>query len=127
MGVNRHIARAETGRLARLGVTLFALIAFTLQSYTAQTHTHKWTQPGLAGIAAALDLDVPVKGKTPAKHDRNNCPLCQGVAHAGAFITPSEAAALAPTLSVQIIAVALDTAVALGAASHSWQSRGPPA
>lgn len=126
MRVNGHIARPETGRLWRLGVTFFALLAFALQSYTAQTHIHKWTQPGLAGIAAALDLGVPIKnGKAPAKQDQN-CPLCQGIAHAGAFLTPSAVAALAPTLSVQIIAIALDTALALQAVSHSWQSRGPP-
>jgi hypothetical protein len=107
-------------------VTLFALLAFALQSYTVQTHTHKWIEPGLAGIAAALDLDIPVKGKAPAKQDQN-CPLCQGIAHSGAYLTPSAAAAFAPTLSVQIIAIALDTALALDAASHSWQSRGPPA
>lgn len=127
MRVNGHIARLENGRLWRLGVTLFALLAFTLQGYTAQTHTHKWTQPGLAGIAAALDLAPPVKnGKAPAKQDQN-CPLCRGIAHAGAFLTPSAAAALAPTLSVQTIAIVLDTALALEAVSHSWQSRGPPA
>ncbi len=127
MRIDGHIARLESGRLWRLGVTLFALLAFALQSYVAQTHTHKWTQPGLTGLAIALDLDIPVKGKAPAKQDQNNCPLCQGIAHAGAFLTPAAAAALAPTLSVQIIALAPDTARAIDAVSHSWQSRGPPA
>jgi len=123
----RQIARVDTGRMWRLGVTLFALLAFALQSYTTQTHIHKPTLPGFAGIAAALDLDTPVKdGKAPVKQDQQNCPLCQGVFHAGAFISPSAAAALLPTLSVQIIAVALHVAVVFDAVSHNWQSRGPP-
>lgn len=124
----RHIARVETGRIWRLGVTLFALLAFALQSYTTQTHIHKPTLPGFAGIAAALDLGIPVKdSKAPAKQDQQNCPLCQSVAHAGAFISPSAAAVLAPTLSVQIIAAVLSVVVRFDTFSHDWQSRGPPA
>jgi hypothetical protein len=122
-----HIASVETRSIWRLGVTLFALLAFALQSYTAQTHIHKPALPGFAGIAAALDLNIPAKGgKTPAKQDQQNCPLCQGVAHAGAFLSPSAAAALAPTLSIQIISAVLDSAIRFDALSHSWQSRGPP-
>lgn len=124
----RHMAKVEAGRMWRLGVTLFALLAFALQSYTTQTHIHKPALPGWAGIAAALDLDVPVKnGKAPAKQDQQNCPLCQGVAHAGAFVSPTAAAALAPTLSVQIIAAVLGAAIRFDTLSHDWQSRGPPA
>ena len=127
MRTARHIARVEPGSIWRLGITLFALLAFALQSYTTQTHIHKPTQPGFAGIAAALDLNIPVKGsKTPAKQDQQNCPLCQGVAHAGAFIPASAAAALAPTLSIQIISAVLDSAIRFDALSHIWQSRGPP-
>lgn len=128
MRVGGHIARVETGRIWRLGVTLFALLAFALQSYTTQTHIHKPVLPGWAGIAAALDLNVPVKGdKAPTKQDQQNCPLCQGVAHAGAFVSPTAAAVLAPTLSVQIIATVLGTAISFDTLSHDWQSRGPPA
>jgi hypothetical protein len=127
MRAGSHMARVETGRIWRLGVTLFALLAFALQSYTTQTHIHKPVLPGLAGIAAALDLDVPVKGnKAPVKQDRQNCPLCQGVAHAGAFISPSAAAMLAPTLSIQTIATILDAELPFDRLSHDWQSRGPP-
>lgn len=127
MRSGRQIARVDTGRMWRLGVTLFALLAFALQSYTTQTHIHKPTLPGFAGIAAALDLDVPVKdSKAPVKQDQQNCPLCQGVAHAGAFVSPTAAAAALPTLSVQIIAVTLHIAAAFDAVSHGWQSRGPP-
>ena len=128
MRAGRHTARVENGRIWRLGVTLFALLAFALQSYTTETHIHKPALPGWAGIAAALDLDVPVKnGKAPAKQDQQNCPICQGVAHAGAFVSPAAAAALAPTLSVQIIAAVLDAALPFNTLSHDWQSRGPPA
>jgi hypothetical protein len=121
------MARGKTGRIGRLGVTLFALLAFALQSYTTQTHIHKPTLPGFAGIAAALDLDVRVKdGKAPVKQDQQNCPLCQGVAHAGAFVSPPAAAVPAPMLGVQIIAAVLSTAVRFDTLSHNWQSRGPP-
>jgi hypothetical protein len=126
--VSGHTASTEKSGVWRLGVTLLALLAFTLQSYTTQTHIHKPTLPGWAGIAAALDLDAPAKnGNGPIKQDQQNCPLCQGVAHAGAFVSPSAAAVLAPTLSVQIIAATLSTAVRFDALSHDWQSRGPPA
>ncbi|HVZ69965.1 MAG TPA: DUF2946 family protein [Rhizomicrobium sp.] len=110
----------------RLGVILFTLLAFAFQSFTTQTHIHKLSLSGIAGIAAALDIDAPSKnGKPPTKQDQN-CPLCQAVAHAGAFVSPSSAVSIVPTLSVQIIAISPDVAIAIDAVSHSWQSRGPP-
>lgn len=127
MPFDRQTAGIGTGRIWRLWVTLFTLLAFAFQSYSTQTHIHKPTLSGFAGIAAALDLDFPAKdGKAPVKQDQQNCPLCQGMAHAGAFISPSAAAALLPTLSVQIIAFATNVAIVFDAFSHDWQSRGPP-
>ena len=71
MRVNGNIARVGTGRVWRLGVTVFALLAFALQSYTTQTHMHKPATPGWGAIVAALDLTPPVKdGKTPIKQDQ---------------------------------------------------------
>jgi hypothetical protein len=126
VGFGKPIAKRSTGRLPRLAVTLFALLAFALQSYVTQTHIHKPAGPGFAAIAAALTIGAPIKDrKAPAKQDQN-CPLCQAVAHSGAFVSPSAAPTLLPTLSVQIIVIVADVALAFEALSHDWLSRGPP-
>ena len=69
----------------RLGVVLFALLAFALQSYTVQTHIH-FSAKLVASLNHAADAD---QSKTPAadhngdpakpaKGDPANCPICRG-------------------------------------------------
>jgi hypothetical protein len=111
--------RAKVGR-ARLAITLFALLAFALQGYVTQTHIH-------LTHAMSVTLGVPAEHeKYPSKDDPSNCPLCQEILHAGAFVTPSAAALLLPTFTVSTIALVIDTPIAITVLSHSWQGRAPP-
>jgi ABC-type arginine transport system permease subunit len=110
----------STGRLA---VTLFVLLAFTLQSYVTQIHIHgaSWSTAVTADMAK-----VPQPGKTPAGDDQGTCPLCQIIAHAGQFITPSAVAIALPALAALHVAIEKDTATVTHSTSHSWKSRAPP-
>jgi hypothetical protein len=117
----------------RLGVVLFALLAFALQSYTVQTHIH-FSAKLVASLNHAADAD---QSKTPAadhngdpakpaKGDPANCPICQAMANAGAYITPAPAILALPSLAHFTIAIFAVRSVAIRPLSHSWYGRAPP-
>jgi len=114
----------------RLAVTLLALLTFAFQSYATQTHIHKaGGLLGGLGLAAAADVKSGPQGKTdkyPGNQDPSNCPICQQMVHSGSFVTPSTLAALPPVLSISIIALRLEAAIATQPVSHSWHGRAPP-
>jgi hypothetical protein len=120
---------------ARLAVTLLALLAFALQSYVTQTHIHHASSAafGLTFESTAHPEDAAAKtpghsqDKYPANEDPSNCPLCQEILHAGAFVAPATLALFAPALSVSVIAIAPETAIVVRAVSHDWRGRAPPA
>jgi hypothetical protein len=120
---SKATARSPRTGAARLAITLFTLLAFTLQSYVAQIHIHgaSWntTQTVDAGTA-------PQPGKLPVTDDQNSCPICQVIAHAGQFVAPSAVAISRPALTAFHVTVDKDTAAVTTSASHSWKSRAPP-
>jgi len=109
--------------VSRLAITLFALLAFTLQSYVTQIHIHgaNW------GAASSVDAGkTPHPGKAPAGDDQSSCPICQVIAHSGQFITPSAIAIALPTLIAFYVFVDRDAPSLARSTSHSWNSRAPP-
>lgn len=108
------IAR-RPANLARLAITLFALFAFTLQSFVTQVHVH--------GTPVATTQSVKTSKGAP---EPANCPICQEMLHAGQYVMPSAANFL--PLSLVSVAVSTTTGIAAVAQSpsHSWNSRGPP-
>ncbi len=119
MARRRRIAKVSNGSTRlRLLVTLFALFAFSFQTYIGQIHIH------LAPDSAASQKHAP--DKFPANGDPANCPICQEVLHNGQFVTPSAASLLPPALIVSIVRVAAAIPVVARAISHGWRSRAPP-
>lgn len=122
--------------MARLLVTFVALFAFLAQSCITQSHFHLLLRSG-APLAAwdAAPSAAKVKlggaqdrdhGNIPAKDDPANCPICQQIMVAGAFVTPSVTAMATPVVAE---AAAYPTRTAFFFApdpSHSWQGRAPP-
>ena len=113
----RHRPKSRTVSAARLAVTLFALFAFTLQSFVAQVHMH--------GAPASVAAHAPAK-QQPAGNDQTTCPICQLIAHAGHVITPSVSVWAPLAIAVFAVAVTRDIAPAAETFSHGWQSRAPP-
>jgi hypothetical protein len=109
--------------VARLAITLIALLAFTLQSYVTQIHIHGaiWKTTSTLDAGKTQQPD-----KIPAGDDQNSCPICQVIAHAGQFVTPSVVVIALPTLAAFHIAVDKDTTIVMHSVSHSWKSRAPP-
>jgi hypothetical protein len=112
----------------RFIVALLTLLAFTSQSIVTQTHIH-----GAAHLASAVPLTVtghafhaPLPVKAPPADDQSNCPICQGLAHAGSYVTPSAAAVAVSTVATTFSILVIDTVWIAQTRSHAWQSRAPP-
>jgi hypothetical protein len=127
--ISRVWGRAPQGNRARLAITLFALLAFTLQSYVTQTHIHGLAHESFAGAAFAAGEDSGQKqkpGKLPANDDPANCPICQEILHTGFYVTPTTTTLLLPTVEASIAPIIIDIKMIVQAYSHSWKSRAPP-
>ena len=126
---SRVWGRARQGNGARLAITLFALLAFTLQTFVMQTHIHGMARVGIAPATLALDKSAAQgqrPDKFPAGNDPANCPICQEILHTGYYVTPSAAALPLPTVAVSIAPTVIDVMTVVAAHSHSWKSRAPP-
>ena len=121
---SQHIRAARPRGALRRALTLFALIAFGLQSYLIQTHIH-----GLPlSIVAASDQHHSSASpqKSPTDNGELKCPLCQDSVRAGNYLLPAAISALPPTHAVKAILTNAASLSASKAISHIWQSRGPP-
>ncbi len=109
-------------------MALFLLVAFSIQSYVAQTHIHG---------ALSIDRQVaayPATSVADARHDPGlpsddpaDCLLCQAVAHAHAFSVPILAALALPVQSVPAVAAPLVSRITVVRfIGHGWQQRAPP-
>jgi hypothetical protein len=112
--------RALLSRLA----ALFMLVAFTVQGLAVQIHIHG---DPLTALDHFTHVSAPAVPASQDPYDPANCPLCQELVHAGAYITPAVS-----DFVIILNAVAFAPAFALlpHAATerqHSWQSRAPPA
>jgi hypothetical protein len=115
-------------------VLAVAMLAFALQSYVTQTHIH-YASVQAFGLSSA-DVFTPVakdangkaipEKKSPANDDPANCPICQAVAHAGQFVTPTAIGFALPSETVVFIPLAIAALTARETASHNWQGRAPP-
>jgi hypothetical protein len=103
-------------------ITLFALLAFFVQSFALQTHIHPTPPAAIADTVAHTPAPPPVNNQDPV----DQCRLCQELVHAGAVITPS---ATVVTASLNIVAAIFAAAPAFAAdpvRAFNWQSRAPP-
>jgi hypothetical protein len=133
----------RSGKHARLGrsagvrslrqsaFVLFCLLAFGLQTFTAQTHIHvpggaDDLRLGGAGSYSSKDQAGTKGHPAPARDSRENCPLCQVAVHAGAFLTPSIWILEIPTHIAASSTLGERTDRMIDPASYIWRSRAPP-
>jgi hypothetical protein len=102
-------------------VTVFALLAFFLQSLTLQSHFHSPPQPAKAA-AAHIPASAPVRNQEPV----DQCRLCQELVHSGVFVVPSASYVLASLTLTLAVFTALPSALVSLTTSFAWQSRAPP-
>ena len=110
---------------ARRFVVFIAALAFALQSYITQTHIHDASQ-GLGGAVKIAATQSPAQGKAPLHDGRTDCPFCQAVIHAGAFVAAATPLLYLPFTLVETVALIFTARATSDAAAHDWQSRAPP-
>jgi hypothetical protein len=120
----------------RLAITLFVALTFVLQGYATQTHVHfsadrdtyvNISDGSIAKATKALPSQKGDHGKLPSKDDPANCPLCQQILVAGAFVSPTTVAVLLPTLLPLPAPIVFAASNLFRSISHSWRGRAPPA
>ncbi len=125
--------RRSGGRFAGLralwaAMLLLTLLAFGWQSFVAQAHRHAGEREGIS-LAQVVQAVVGTKaekgGQVPADTP-DNCPICQEIAHGGAYLLPTPILFQPPAAIVAWFAVTLLLALALRQQSHAWRSRAPP-
>jgi hypothetical protein len=121
--MTRSVSLVVKQPAARRYITLFALLAFFLQSFAVQSHVHPLDKP--ATVAAAVN-NIPAPVKTIDPVDLGSCRLCQELVHAGAFVAPSAFAVPASQSATAIVFAALPLLAGILAPAFAWQSRAPP-
>ena len=117
-------ARGSTNGL-RGFILVAALLAFLWQSFVVQTHIYSHFVQVSASAANethnAHDANNPATPQRPA-----NCPMCQELAQAGAYLLPAAILFSAPPSETNIAHIVSALHSVLARASHAWQSRAPP-
>ena len=113
-------------RARRFAIVFAMLLAVLWQSFVTQTHVH--ATPGAYTAAISDSAGAPTRlkaGETPSDQPAI-CPICQEVAHAGSYLSPT-AVALQPPVPVDLWRTATPAfSPTLRQRSHAWQSRAPP-
>lgn len=113
-------------RSRRFAIVFAMLLAILWQSFVTQTHVH--ANPGVYATAIPDSTGAPTRlkaGEAPSDQP-TTCPICQEVAHAGSYLSPT-AVALQPPLPAHLWRTVIPTpAPTLRQRSHAWQSRAPP-
>jgi hypothetical protein len=112
---------------ARPWATRFAaLLAVFLQAFILQTHVHAFAPVTAAGYErAADDVSAPVVETASHQELQASCALCQ--AQSGSRALAPTAQAIAVEQAGALVQQAPEIRRVALAASHSWQSRAPPA
>lgn len=120
----------------RLTAALLCLVAYTFQSFVAQTHVHAPSAPvpATAGYHAGVQADTPSlaarSSEDSTKHgrrdDSSSCPLCQIVLHGGAAPLSTFAISLPLQTAISVAPAEQAPPGAIVAVSFSWQGRAPP-
>ena len=113
-------------RARRFAIVCSMLLAILWQSFVTQTHIH--AEPGMYAVAIADSAGKPAQlkaGQAPSDLPAT-CPICQEIAHAGSYLSPT-IVAFQPPIPVGLWRyVAPSLAATLHQRSHAWQSRAPP-
>ncbi|HEX4079358.1 MAG TPA: hypothetical protein VHX61_10870 [Rhizomicrobium sp.] len=100
----------------------FTLVTFALAGYATQTHIHVPAELETAETSASH----PGHGNKPAD-DPAHCPLCQEYLLSGAYVVPAPIVLPLPAPAEFQAPRLVHELSFVGAVSHSWNSRGPPA
>jgi len=102
-------------------IAALLLLAFSFQSYVAQTHIHD-----IVGKSPAALVHHSGHDRAPVPNLPHACPFCQVLNHAGSFLVPDPSLVLPSPQWITLTVWHYDFARMAFAANHDWQSRAPP-
>jgi len=122
----RYAEATAFPRVRRFAIAFAMLLALLGQSFVTQTHIH--AEPRVYATAIADSAGAPPQLKTgQAPSDLPaTCPICQEIAHAGSYLSPTAVAFQPPIPAGVWREVTPSFAPSLRQRSHAWQSRAPP-
>jgi hypothetical protein len=120
--------RLKSSARAGLGHRLVAALifaAFLLQGFVTQTHMHTGSSaiPTTIHFASKALHHAPT---LPGSSDEANCPLCQAIVHAGAYIPPVVLDTLVRQRQSDTLPVVATRDARAAYYGYSEQPRGPP-
>lgn len=119
----RSVSLVQKSPVSRRLVTLFALLAFFIQSLALQTHVHSAPLPPASVVTAThTPAPAPLKNQDPI----DQCRLCQELVHSGVFISPSVTGIAASLNIAATVFAAAPSFAADPVRAFDWQSRAPP-
>ena len=134
--VHRIWATQSLASLGKLALAFVVLFAFLIQSFVTQTHVH-FSEQADASFAVSDAGATVAKSNTgepqqrdrrgvPSRDDPANCPFCQQIAVAGAFLSPFTAILQLPTEVGLLPQISAAVEATTQQVSHIWQGRAPP-
>ena len=113
-------------RARRFVIAFAMLLALLGQSFVTQTHIHADPAAYATAITDSEGGAPQLKaGRAPSDLPAT-CPICQEIAHAGSYLSPTAVAFQPPMPAGVWRDVTPSATPSLGQRSHAWQSRAPP-
>ena len=120
------VARGSTNGGLQAFILVAALLAFVWQSFVVQTHIHSHFVAVSASAASDPHNATHVTNNPATPRRPANCPMCQEIAQAGAYLLPAAILFTAPSTEANIAHVVSALPSVPARQSHAWQSRAPP-
>jgi hypothetical protein len=109
-----------------VAILVAVLLAFSWQSFVAQTHVHFASGADASAASAGPGVTAETSAKPPSSDEPADCPICDEMAHAGHIYLPASLSFQLPQLGGVWIALAAARMLAPSQSSHAWNSRAPP-
>ena len=109
-----------------VAVLLAMLVAFSWQSFVAETHNH------FVRAQISTTADTPGAVATPSSDENSpfdspaNCPICREIAQSAAYLPPAPIVLPAPQAMLVWLVAGLAFGLILERRSLGWRSRAPP-
>ncbi len=115
------------GRLCQALTLVVALFALVCQTVLVRAHVHP--HAAVASVyedVTAADPHSAVRRGHPPQDQPSNCPICEELAHADAYITPQLATITPPPQAEIWVGATPHRGPSWSSRSHAWRSRAPP-
>ncbi len=109
-----------------VAILVAVLLAFSWQSFVAQTHVHFASGGDAPGATFRVGASAEASAKASSSDEPADCPICDEIAHAGHVYLPGLLSFHLPELADAWIVLVAAGVLAPSQSSHAWNSRAPP-